>query len=276
MNELPFPEMSLSEWRATKETLQGYCRVLGAIRRSSSPRQRHWSHVTLHVVPEGLITTPIPSDWGTFGLRLDLIHHKLRILTSTGQSLELSLEGQSLAGFSAGVMAALDGLGIGGDLDIEPSSDTSLREWDRDAIDRYRRALVEIDAVFKAFKGGLRQETSPVHLFPHHFDLAMSWFSGRLVPGQDPANEDWSDEQMTFGFVTGDDSIPEPYFYATAYPEPEGFVGSTLPERAYWNQAGFSGAVLPYAALVGNEQSRQLLTEFLEKAHEAGASRMVD
>ena len=275
MNERPFPAMSLPEWKATKDTLQGYCRVLGAIRRSSSLRQRHWSHVTLYVVPEGLITTPIPSERGTFGLRLDLVHHKLRILTSEGKSLELSLKGQSLASFSGEVMAALDGLEIGMDLDIEPFSDDSLREWDRDAIARYRKALVEIDAVFKAFKGSLRQETSPVQLFPHHFDLALSWFSGRQVPGQDPANEDWSNEQMTFGFSTGDESVPEPYFYATAYPEPEGFVGSTLPEKAYWNELGFSGAVLPYAALVETEHPHRLLTEFLEKAHQAGASRMV-
>lgn len=275
MTEPHFPDLSLATWRGTRDTLQGYSRLLGDIRRSSSPRQRHWAHVTLQLVPEGLITTPVPCSDGTFGLRLDLVHHKLRILTSEGQGLELPLEGQSLARFYSEVMAALEPLGVRPSVDAEPFSNSSPGEWDREAIERFRRALVEIDAVFKAFKGDQRQETSPVHLFPHHFDLALSWFSGRQVPGQEAKGEEWSDEQMTFGFATGDEVIPEPYFYATAYPEPEGFVSSRLPDRAYWNQAGFSGAMLPYSALEQVDEPHQLLAEFLRQSHEAGASRMV-
>ncbi len=274
MTESSFADLSLSTWRPTRDTLQGYSRLLGAIRRASSPRQRHWGHVSLLVAPEGLTTTPIPSDTGTFGLRLDLVDHKLQLLTSGGQSRERPLEGQSLARFTAETMAALKELDIQPKVDAEPFSDTSVGEWDRDAIARYWRALVQVDTVYKAFKGAQRQETTSVQLFPHHFDLAVSWFSGRLVPDQDPNDEEWSDEQMTFGFVTGDEGIEEPYFYATAYPEPEGFVGSQLPEEAYWNPTGFSGAVLPYAALEGSGQPRQLLSEFLRLAQEAGASRM--
>ncbi len=274
MMESGFADLSLSTWRATRDTLQGYCRLLGAIRRSSSPRQRHWAHVTLQVVPEGFITTPIPCSGGTFGLRLDMVHHKLRILTSGGQCLELPLEGQSLAQIYSEVMGALKGLEVSTEVDAELFSDRSSGEWDREAIDRYRRALVQIDAVFKTFKGEQRQETSQVQLFPHHFDLALSWFSGRQVPGQEGKDEGWSDEQMTFGFVTGDEEIAEPYLYATAYPEPEGYVGSDLLQRAYWNEAGFLGAVLPYSALVQANQPVRLLSEFLRQTHEAGASRM--
>lgn len=274
VSESRFPDLSLPGWQGTRDTLHGYCRLLGAIRRSANPRQRHWAHVTLRVVPEGLITTPIPSDDGNFGLRLDLVHHALRILTSEGQSLELPVEGQSLERFYSEVMAALKGLELDVEIEAEPFSDNSPGEWDLKAVGRYRQALVRIDSVFKAFKGEQRQETSPVQLFPHHLDLALSWFSGRQVPGQDPETEEWSDEQMTFGFATGDEAITEPYLYATAYPEPEGFVGSALPEVAYWNETGFSGAVLPYVALEQTGEPQQLLAEFLRQAHEAGASRM--
>jgi hypothetical protein len=171
-------------------------------------------------------------------------------------------------------MTAFKGLEVPLQIDAEQFSDDSPGEWDLEAIGRYRRAVAEIDAAFKVFKGEHRQETSPVQLFPHHFDLALSWFSGRQVPDQDPENEEWSDEQMTFGFVTGDEAITEPYLYATAYPEPVGFVGSPLPEAAHWNEAGFSGAVLPYAALEQVDEPRQLLAEFLRQTHKAGASRM--
>jgi len=33
-------------------------------------------------------------------------------------------------------------------------------------------------------------------------DVSMNWFSGRLVPDIDPADEESADEQLNFGFVT--------------------------------------------------------------------------
>lgn len=37
----------------------------------------------------------------------------------------------------------------------------------------------------------------------HKSQRVSNWFSGRLVPGQDPANAEFADEQMNFGFSTG-------------------------------------------------------------------------
>ena len=98
---------------------------------------------------------------------------------------------------------------------IEPSIDQSLftstrsGAYDTASVSRFWQALTQIDTIFKQFRGELRQETGPVQLWPHHFDLAMLWFSGRLVPGQDPDNEEYADEQMNFGFVPGDDGLPD-------------------------------------------------------------------
>ena len=44
-----------------------------------------------------------------------------------------------------------------------------------------------------------------------------------------PADEESADEQMNLGFVTGDERIPDSYFYATAYPQPERFTEQPLP-----------------------------------------------
>jgi hypothetical protein len=131
-----------------------------------------------------------------------------------------------------------------------------------------------VDAVLKTFKGGLREETSPVHVFPHHLDLAMNWFSGRLVPGADPSDEERADEQMNFGFVTGDGSISEAYVYATAYPAPGGWADLTLPAGAYWHKEGWTGAILPYAALCDAEDASALLLTFLCEVQRHGAKAM--
>ena len=92
--------------------------------------------------------------------------------------------------------------------------------YDIEAVTRFWRALSQLDLLFKQFSGELRRGAGAVRLWPHHFDLAMMWLTGRLIPGQDPDNEDYADERMNFGFSTGDATVPEPYLYATAYPLP--------------------------------------------------------
>jgi hypothetical protein len=61
----------------------------------------------------------------------------------------------------------------------------------------------------------------------------MLVFSGKLVDGKD--SNDWSSsrEQMNFGFSTGDDGIPEPYFYVTAYPFNQKLLNEPLPPAAF-------------------------------------------
>jgi hypothetical protein len=111
-------------------------------------------------------------------------------------------------------------------------------------------------------------------LWPHGFDLALLLFTGRQIPGTDPADEEASDEQMNFGFAPGDGAIPEPYFYATAFPTPAGFVGASLPAGASWHTHGWNGAVLRYSALRAMDDPPERLLEFLRAARDAGLSRM--
>jgi hypothetical protein len=78
----------------------------------------------------------------------------------------------------------------------------------------------------------------------------MIWLPGPKIPGQDPAAEEYSDKQMNFGFVFGDESIAEPYFYVTAYPLPDALPQVELPSGATWKSGNFNGAVLLYRNLV--------------------------
>ena len=57
--------------------------------------------------------------------------------------------------------------------------DREHASWDRDAIERYGRILDWSDGVFEEFSGWFSGKTSPVHLFWHSLDLAVTRFSGR-------------------------------------------------------------------------------------------------
>jgi hypothetical protein len=157
---------------------------------------------------------------------------------------------------------------------LAPLADEVPLPYDPDAAGRFRQSINWSAGVFAAFKGRLREETSPIQVFPHHFDLAMNWFSGRLVPGVDPLDEERADEHMNFGFATGDESIDDAYFYATAYPQPDGFTDLALPGGAFWHTEGWAGAILPYAALLDSDWPADRLLDFLRTLQAHGAELM--
>ncbi|MEM7348946.1 MAG: DUF5996 family protein [Chloroflexota bacterium] len=274
MSGYQFSSLPLSDWEATRDTIQVYAKVIGKIRRAQAPRQKHWWHVALTVGTTGLTTLPTAADGQTFEAVLDLVNHKIVITTSRGDQWHKPLHGQSAATFRDEALAALAAMDIHPDIDQSLFDDTTARTYDRDAAERYWQTMSQIDAIFRQFQGELRGETGPVLLWPHHIDLAMLWFSGRLIPGQDPDNEEYSDEQMNFGFSPGDESIPDPYFYITAYPTPDGLTDTPLPADAQWGSDGFSGAVMMYEALVGAEASDEKLLDFLRTVQRAGSSMM--
>jgi hypothetical protein len=265
-----FPQQTLSDWQPTRDTITRYAQVAGKIRRALTPHQKHWWHASLRVAASGLTTTPISAGNQTFELLLDFTHHRLLITTSRGKRRDFALGGQSVNDFLKQTLNLLAELGIQPEIDQESFASTEAGAYDKAAVAAYWQALSQIDVTLKEFRHTFRGESSPVQLWPHHFDLAVVWFSGRLIPDQDPADPEWSDEQMNFGFSTGDGSIPEPYFYATAYPTPDGWTDTVLPDAAYWQTAGFTGAILPYAAVAASDDGRALLLDFLNTSHQAG------
>ncbi len=269
-----FPDLTLADWIDTRDTLHGYTQVLGKIRRALTPYQRHWWHVSLRLAAGGLTTTPIPAPEGSFELGLDLTRHEATFSATSGERDTVALSGQpavELLDWALGKARA-----VGAEPSLERDKHASdAGAYDRQAVGRYLRALSTMDLQLKSFGGALRESTSPVQLFPHHFDLSMNWFSGRLVPDVDPDDEENADEQMNFGFSTGDDNLSEAYIYATAYPLPDELAGTEMPPGARWYTEGFQGAVLPYAELSG-ETGEEMLRAFLTTLQRAGAKLMTD
>jgi hypothetical protein len=269
-----FPDLKLDEWQSTRDSLHGYAASVGAIRRAMTPPRKHWWHITLQVSARGLTTTTIPAGERALELVLNPFKQRIEVELSDGQSTALDLTGLSQAATMQSLLSVLQDVGVDvPELSLKDWDDTVL-VYDRAAAMRFWQALTQIEAVFQEFKGGLRQETGPVHLFSHHFDLSVNWFSGRLIPDADPDDAENADEQMNFGFVSGDSSVREAYIYVTAYPEPDGFVEFSLPDGAYWHTDGFVAAVLPYAMLAGDDQAGFRLLDFLTTVQQSGASLM--
>jgi hypothetical protein len=157
------------------------------------------------------------------------------------------------------------------------AEDTEHASYDPEAVGRYWAALRWVDTVLAEFAGWFCGKSSPVHLFWHSFDLAVTRFSDRRVPpvpGTDRVTADaYSHEVISFGFWPGDRQTRRASFYSYTAPEPPQLRTYPLsPAAARW-QTGPTGALalLDYDAVRSADDPRGTVLAFMQSAYDAGA-----
>ena len=282
-----FPDIPLEAWRPTKNTLHLYCQIVGKIRLAMHPRMNHWWHVPLYVTPRGLSTRTIPYAGGNFEIEFDFHDHQLVIKTSDGKVEDFALyDGLTVADFYNSLFLNLSKLGIEPNIKPLPyeapsttpfADDTENGSYDKEHVERFHQTLVTVDRILNEFRGRFCGKSTPVHMFWHSFDLALTRFSGRRVTPRDGAGmverEAYSHEVISFGFWLGDDKVPAPAFYAYAAPEPAGLADEPLsPAAAKWADSnGAHLALLMYEDARNSADPHGAVLEFLESAYHAGA-----
>jgi hypothetical protein len=261
-----FPALNAESFSATSDALHGYARVLGEWMSAYRPKRKHWWHASLRPSLNGLTTDVIHAGID-FELQLNFRESALLAQTANGEQFTEALHGQSAAELAEKVRGFLNAAGL------EDRSDPNGGQHDTKEFAGYSAeqaglvtdAFNSVTVAMESFRAGIREETSPIQLWPHHFDLALLWLPGGKVAGQDAQNEEYADKQMNFGFTLGDEGISEPYFYVTAYPLPETLPevlpNLSLPEGTTWQTEGFTGAVLLYRSLVQNADPQACLLD---------------
>jgi hypothetical protein len=257
----------LDTWRPTRDTLQQRVRVIGEAAKQLAAPLSHWWHAALVPGDGELTTRPFHGADGAFDVTVDLREHQVHVQGGGFVPLDLPTD-HFVAAFVAALSAA------GADVDLDPAGFASPDVYDREAVSRFAGAIAHLVPILSSATVSLGGETGPVNLWPHHFDLAVSWLSGRLVPGVDPTDEENAAEQVTLGFSTGDEAIDDPYCFATAYPLPGGLVGSILPSPAEWLSEAFTGGVLRYGAALATGEPSGAIGAFYRTFLAEAAMRM--
>ena len=265
-----FPTLDTATIVPTRDALHDYARVAGAWASGSRKRRKHWWHASLRPSLRGL-TTGVVYGAVDFELEVDFAGSELHVRTGT-ETVSEGFTGQASRELADLIRRRLIPLGV--DESQAPGegviSDTVYPDYSADEAGHMFRVLRSMTAVFEDLRAGIREETSPIQVWPHHFDLSMIWLPGHKVAGADPADEEQSDKQMNFGFVFGDEAIAEPYIYVTAYPLPEALPELALPAGASWRSEGFNGVVLPYRQLAATTDPHAYLLELWEQLLDAG------
>lgn len=271
-------------WRDTKTTLHLFSQMVGKVRMALHPRLNHWWHVTLYPSVRGLTTGLIPLPEGGIDLTLDLVDHALVARRWDGRERGADLRGLSVAGFHASLADALEDLGVAVDMPRRPydmgdrrafAEDQDQVAYDAAAVEAWHAALIWTAGVFEAYRGRFLGKQTPVQLYWHSFDLAVTRFSGRPAPprgGHRVDAEAYSHEVISCGFWPGDTNTPEAMVYAYAAPEPPGLARAALPSEAVWQEVGDAHlALTSYAALRAAPAPEEALMSFLNAAYAAGA-----
>lgn len=283
-----WPDLPYATWRETAATLQLWTQIVGKIRLMLTPWLNHSWQVPLYVTARGLGTSPIPFRDEIFEMEFDFISHCLAIRTSRGEEATLPLEPQTVADFRVRLMGLLKGIGITVSINDVPnevshpirfSLDRIHAAYDAAAAQRFWRALIQVDRIFKLFRTGFLGKASPVHFFWGSFDLAVTRFSGRtapLHPGGVPAlpdavtREAYSHEVSSAGFWPGNEALPQAAFYSYAYPEPAGFRDRQVTPGASFD-AKLGEFILLYDKVRAAPNPDALLFDFLSTTYVAAA-----
>ncbi|HLL07923.1 MAG TPA: DUF5996 family protein [Nocardioidaceae bacterium] len=283
-----WPPLPYHDWEPTKQTLHRYAQIIGKIRLALVPYRNHWWHVTLLPATRGLTTGPMPVDGRDVEILLDLLDHRLCVVTSDGQERSFDLGRRpACADFYRDVFDALHAVGVNVAINAAPfdlgdspplHDDTLHDSYDADAVGRFWRVLAATQHVLTEFASRFNGKASPVHLFWHSFDLAHARYSGRpatVPPQADPVTaEAYSHEVIAFGFWPGDARrTPYPAFYSYTAPEPDGLASRPLqPVQASWQETGSGSlAILSYDDLRRDASPKSTLLDFFESAYQAGA-----
>jgi Family of unknown function (DUF5996) len=283
-----WPDLTYSAWSDTLATLHLFTQIVGKIRLTLTPWLNHSWHVPLYVTARGLDTSPIPFGKEIFEIEFDFVDHKLAVRTSGGAEGSLPLRPQSVADFLSATIDLLGSMGIAAPINETPnevpnpirfSEDRTHAAYDAGAANRFWRALVQADRIFKRFRTGFLGKASPVHFFWGSFDLAVTRFSGRrapLHPGGAPGlpdavtREAYSHEVSSAGFWPGNEAFPRAAFYSYAYPEPANFRNQPTTPGAYFDTT-LGEFILPYELVAQALKPDALLLDFLSTTYAAAA-----
>ena len=271
ISEPIFP--SLEGFEPTRRTLQLYSRVITAVPRAHGIFHPKWWHVSLKVLPDGLMSDQVSlPDGRALRFKMDLVRHEIVMTVDgeTARSFDMAA-GQSSTSLAEDVLSTVAALGLGGPYDQERFEDDEPREYSPEHVDHFLTALVNADRLFKQHRSTLDGESGIVQLWPHGFDLAFEWYGSRVEVYEEEGKEVEYPSQLNLGFFPGGPDVA-PYFYSNPWPfEKEVLLGKTLPEGASWHTEGWQGTILPYEALAGDPDAEARLLAYARRVFELAA-----
>lgn len=259
MLPLTFPPTALIEWKETRDTLQKYCRLVGAIRETLSKPLPRSLHTNLLICKKGFTTSLIPKNERSpdqlFEVIIDLIHKRLRIESNYREPLYIALTGQSLNALCDETCSLLADIGIKPPLERPSFLEGTRGEFDSRSVKAYWKVVSSTNRVLKKIKRELGKETDPIQLRVDNLTLSLTWYCKKVFSNS-------SVEHIELGFSTGDQNFSDAYFFISPFPDGQSLKILFPGEKIYQFTKDKSEMIMPYSEVSRAKNSEKTLLDF--------------
>ncbi|MBI3158475.1 MAG: hypothetical protein HYZ26_02615 [Chloroflexi bacterium] len=263
---------SLEGFGPTRDTLHLYAQAVDVFPRAHAAAHPKWWHIGLCWQPGGFTTAEMPlPGGGVFRLVMDFRAHRIELyargMVAAAWDMSARYTGTALGD---SLIAAVAGLGVRGEYLRQRFESRAARAYDKAHAAAWFAAAGLARAVFEQHRANVGEESGPVHLWPHHFDLTAEVFGSRRVEYEEHGQVQSFPSQLNLGFSTGDANHPSPYFYSNPFPfETKKLLGKPLPHGARWQTAPWQGSILPYSEVAGRNDGPTRLLAYVQAVYKA-------
>jgi hypothetical protein len=249
--------LQVADWQTTRDSLHQAAQVLTAVRVGSMDPLPNALRHSLTVMPYGLRTQKL--KWGG-ELRLKFTG-TLEYVEQGEVRWQLDLAAYTQTSLLTEVQKRLQAAGH----TFTPQTSAIQHDTPLALNSESGRVLAyTLDRIYTGmarFRARLNGTLTPLVLWSHHFDLSFIYFR--------QGNDEHHDPHINCGFALFSDGFPQPYFYAYAYPMPDGLTNVALPAPARWYTDTWQGVVLDYAALADSPQIEAVIEQKMLDIFEA-------
>ncbi|MDH3677084.1 MAG: hypothetical protein OEQ12_02140 [Nitrosopumilus sp.] len=213
----------MPDFKVRFETLQPICMVMGELKQQLIEELPHFGHHGLFFQNDEITTGQLDNKT------------EIKINLLTGQLLYFHNEKGSFIDLKNNdILEKLKSITSEQNLKI---STEPLKNTDEKELIEYHDFAVKAKQVMELFRMNLRDSFTLVHLWPHHFDFSLEWFTGN------------KDEQIGIGISPGDANYSFPYLYMNPWPFNEKVMENSLP-IGKWHTSGWNGIMVEWADLI--------------------------
>ena len=258
----PIPKLEERQYIKTRRRVHSVAELIGSFREAMVQPIAKNDNLWLSVVSKGFSTPPINNlNELEIGFNAEILC--VEIANNKEKYVSIAVSGKSLNELCNEMLGALKN-DFDVDVNLKADEFDSERkiEIEEPAAQDFLAQFVNLSELLLAFhkkiafNDGVKTQ---ICLWPHHFDNAFKWFSGKKI--------DDMDEQMGIGVSNGDEMYELPYIYMTIYPELRKMNTLELPEGANLHDSGWQGLILTYEAVMEKktaEEQEEIVNNFFD------------
>lgn len=255
-----FPGLDESSFIKTRRRIHSVAKVIGKFREALVKPIAKNDNLWLSVVEQGFCTPPM-NDLNELEIGCNLEKLIVEVADSRNKYKSVELTGKTaseLCNETKNVLSSEFGVNA----DVDPSDFDSSKTFNvtegeaKEFLAQFKNYSQLLSGFHKSVSAGIKTQ---VCLWPHNFDNAFKWFSGRKI--------DEEDEYMNVGVSNGDDIYELPYAYVTLYPPLRKTNTLEIPEGSMLHDQEWTGLILPYESVIEKksvEEQSALITNFFE------------